>query len=36
MFRSQVTLILRGVVLIAALTLSLQAEALAQQNPYSR
>ena len=35
MFRSQLTLILRGVVLIAALTLSLQGEALAQQNPYS-
>jgi hypothetical protein len=35
MFRSQVTLILRGVVLVAALTLSLQGEALAEQNPYS-
>jgi hypothetical protein len=35
MFRSQVTLILPGVVLIAALTLSLQGEALAEQNPYS-
>jgi hypothetical protein len=35
MFRSQVTLILRGVVLIAALTLSLQGEASAEQNPYS-
>jgi hypothetical protein len=35
MFRSQLTLTLRGVVLIAALVLSLHGEALAQQNPYS-
>jgi len=35
MFRSQVTLTLLGIVLIAALTLSLQEVALAEQNPYS-
>jgi hypothetical protein len=35
MFRSQLTLTLRGVVLIAALMLSLQGVALAEQNPYS-
>ena len=35
MFRSQVTLILRGVVLIATLMLCLQGVALAEQNPYS-
>jgi Rap1a immunity proteins len=35
MFRSQVTLILRGVVLVATLMLSQQGVALAEQNPYS-
>jgi|SRR5882757_7351107 len=35
MFRSELTLTLRGVVLVAALTLGLQGEALAEQNPYS-
>jgi hypothetical protein len=35
MFRSQLTLTLRGVVLIATLMLCLQGVALAEQNPYS-
>ena len=35
MFRSELTLTLRGIVLVAALTLSPQGEALAEQNPYS-